>query len=173
MSFDKAINFTLKWEGGYVNNPHDPGGETKFGISKRSYPNENIETLTVERAKTLYYRDFWLAGHCDSLPTKTAIVHFDTSVNCGLHGAAKLLQKALNELPDRKAVLKVDGIIGTKTLVSIEKSHDDAIADLYMLNRKEYYYDLVTKNHVLGEFLKGWTGRVNALKKFLETLEES
>ena len=59
MSFDRIIEFTLQEEGGYVNNPADPGGMTKYGISKRSYPNLDIANLTIDQAKAIYERDFW------------------------------------------------------------------------------------------------------------------
>jgi lysozyme family protein len=57
--FNKAFEDVLGLEGGYVNNPHDPGGETKWGISKKRYPKEDIKNLSVERAKALYKRDYW------------------------------------------------------------------------------------------------------------------
>ena len=58
--FDKAMNFVGLMEGGYVNDPIDKGGETKYGISKRSYPNLDIKNLTKEQAREIYYKDFWL-----------------------------------------------------------------------------------------------------------------
>ena len=61
-SFDLAIPIVLENEGGYVNDPADPGGETKYGISKRSYPALDIKNLTVEQATAIYLRDFWQFG---------------------------------------------------------------------------------------------------------------
>jgi len=84
LPFRKSLEFTLKWEGGYVNDLDDPGGETKWGISKRAYPNEDIYNLKPERAAELYYRDYWLAAGCESLPLQDAIVTFDTAVNLGV-----------------------------------------------------------------------------------------
>ena len=60
--FDACLAFTLSWEGGYVNNPADPGGETKYGISKRAYPKLDIANLTLEQARDIYYRDYYRAG---------------------------------------------------------------------------------------------------------------
>ena len=82
--FEKAIEFVLSddIEGGYVNDPDDPGGETKFGISKRAYPSLDIKTLSKEAAKHLYFKDYWKAGGCVVLlEPKLAIVHFDACVN--------------------------------------------------------------------------------------------
>ncbi len=59
--FQKAVDDLIdNWEGGYVNDPHDSGGETNFGISKRSYPDMDIKDLTREDAEEIYYRDFWM-----------------------------------------------------------------------------------------------------------------
>jgi len=91
LPFRKSLEFTLKWEGVYSNDPTDPGGETKWGISKRAYPNEDIYNLTPERAAELYYRDYWLATGCESLPLQDAIVTFDTAVNLGV-GRTKSLR---------------------------------------------------------------------------------
>jgi len=80
-------------EAGYVNDPQDPGGETKFGISKRAYPNEDIANLTLERAQELYQRDYWNACGCDGYSWEIALVIFDCAVNQGV-SVAKLLHSA-------------------------------------------------------------------------------
>lgn len=91
MSFEKAIDFTLRWEGGYVNDPADPGGETKFGISKRAYPAEDIRRLTLERARLIYCRDYWNAINAEELNPQLAIAAFDTAVNMGVTRAKQWL----------------------------------------------------------------------------------
>ena len=83
-NFQKSLEFTLRWEGGYVNDPVDPGGETKFGISKRAYPDVNIKDLTREEAAAIYKRDYWDATNCDSFSSDLACVRFDCAVNCGI-----------------------------------------------------------------------------------------
>ena len=89
MSFERAFEMVIGAEGGYVNDPHDPGGETKFGISKRAYPNEDIKALTIERARELYLRDYWLAAGCDQIADEAmAMLLFDCAVNQGV-GRAK------------------------------------------------------------------------------------
>ena len=93
-AFEKAVNFVLKWEGGYSNTPNDPGGETKYGISKRSYPDVDIKNLTLEQAKEIYRRDFWRAGGCDNLEFPLDAVVLDTAVNCGVERAKKFLGEA-------------------------------------------------------------------------------
>lgn len=80
-------------EGGYVNHPRDPGGETKFGITKASYPNLDIKNLTKEQAVDIYYKNYWLRSGADKLedPALKAI-HFDAAVNHGVGAAKKFLR---------------------------------------------------------------------------------
>lgn len=91
-AFKKSLTFTLKWEGGYVNDADDPGGETKWGISKRAYPEVDIKNLTPELASELYFRDYWVRSGCQELsfPFNTAV--FDTAVNCGVGRATGWLK---------------------------------------------------------------------------------
>ena len=97
--FEKALKFVLKWEGGYSNDPNDPGGETKFGISKRSYPELDISKLTLKQAKEIYYQNYWLKTGCDELPYPFNIVVFDTAVNMGRRRAMEFLD-AYNDWRD-------------------------------------------------------------------------
>lgn len=90
MSFDRAVEFILREEGGYVNNPSDPGGETKYGISKRSYPNEDIANLTVDKAKSIYRRDYWNPLGLDAEKYGPALVLMDCAVNQGTKRAVQL-----------------------------------------------------------------------------------
>lgn len=86
-NFTTAVEFTLKWEGGYTDNPSDPGGETNYGISKRSYPNLNIKNLTREQAISIYKKDYWDKCGCNNIPYPLDIIVFDTAVNCGIQRA--------------------------------------------------------------------------------------
>ena len=90
-TFEDALKFVLKWEGGYSNDPNDPGGETKFGISKRSYPNLDIKNLTVKQAKEIYFQNYWLKAGCDKLTSPLDIIVFDTAVNMGVSRAKEFL----------------------------------------------------------------------------------
>lgn len=95
-AFDKALDFTLRWEGGYVNDSSDPGGETKFGISKRAYPNEDIKNLTRERAAEIYKRDYWDGVGCGTHPLGDSVALFDSAVNCGVAKTAIWLDTSKN-----------------------------------------------------------------------------
>src|SRR3990172_4420720 len=98
----------LRDEGGYVNDPDDAGGETKFGISKRVYPNENIAELTIDKARAIYLKDYWQRGRCEELPADIRYIYFDTCVNMGIRTAVKLLQRAEG--------VTDDGAFGKQTL---------------------------------------------------------
>lgn len=101
-TFDKVIEFVLAEEGGYVNNPADPGGETNFGISKRQYPDTDIRNLTKDQAKAIYKNDFWAFVQGDKLPIGIALVLMDSAVNMGPTTAIHILQDALNIASDGK-----------------------------------------------------------------------
>jgi len=83
-NFDRSIKFVLKWEGVYVNDSNDPGGETKFGISKRAFAMLDIKSLTEEEARTIYRTQYWEKAACDKLEWPMCLVVFDTAVNCGV-----------------------------------------------------------------------------------------
>lgn len=97
MNFDAAFSIVIGIEGNYNNDPHDPGGETKFGISKRAYPHLDIANLTLDQAKAIYQRDYWSVCRCDELPWDMALAVFDCAVNQGpgtaerFHSSAKTL----------------------------------------------------------------------------------
>lgn len=105
--FDFAVEFILSEEGGYVNDLSDPGGETNFGISKRSYPNEDIGNLTRERAKEIYKTDYWDKCGCGDFPVGIAFCVFDCAVNQGVVYACRSLQYQVGA--------HVDGIVGPMT----------------------------------------------------------
>lgn len=100
MNFDIAFDRLLGHEGGYVNNPADPGGETNWGISKRSYPHLNIKDLTREQAKDIYLRDFWNYIHADKLYDGVAFQLLDFAINSGITTAVRYFQRALGVADD-------------------------------------------------------------------------
>lgn len=151
MEFDKAVEYILNEEGGYVWDKVDPGGETNFGISKRAYPKEDIKNMTRERAKFLYKRDYWDKVKAEQLPKDLRLPVFDFAVNAGVSRAIKLLQKLSG--------VKQDGIIGPITIQSanLVSPYD------YKLGRLDYYRSLVSNNPKLSRFIKGWTNRTNRI----------
>ncbi len=95
-NFDRAFDFVVGSEGGYVDDPDDPGGETKYGISKRAYPHLDIKSLTLDQAKGIYLSDYWNKSGCNNLPYPLDFCVFDTAVNLGVGRAAKMYSQAVN-----------------------------------------------------------------------------
>lgn len=149
--FEKALAFVLRHEGGYSNDPRDSGGETKFGISKRAYPDEDIANLTPERAGELYKRDYWDKCSCGLLPSPIALILFDCAVNQGPAKAIRLLQAALGGLES-------DGVIGPKTLQAIQNAGALSILPSFVAKRA-YQYALHPQFNVYGY---GWLKRLAA-----------
>lgn len=145
MSFAKSLNFTLRWEGAYVNDPHDPGGETKYGISKRAYPHLDIKNLTKEKAAEIYRKDYWNQVFCDSYDPRLAASVFDAAVNVGVGRVKKWLKESFK---------------GT-TL-----NHEEFNA------RREYYYRFEVKESLRNRYLNGWLNRLNDLRRFVLTLPQ-
>ena len=112
MNFDEAFERLIGHEGGYVNHPSDPGGETNFGISRRSYPGEDIKGMTLARAKAIYLRDYWGPAGCDAVPEALRFDLFDMAVNSGPRLAVTMLQRVVGETQD--------GILGPRTLQAVQ-----------------------------------------------------
>lgn len=100
MNFETAFDRLIGHEGGYVNNPADPGGETNWGISKRSYPGLNIKKLTREQARAIYRADFWDRVHADRMYDGVAFQVFDFAINSGIETAVRYLQRAIGVADD-------------------------------------------------------------------------
>lgn len=133
--FERALKFVLRWEGGYVNDPNDPGGETKYGISKRAYPHEDIKNMTLERATKIYYENYWLKAGCNSLPFPFDIVVFDTSVNMGRRRAVEFL----NTYSDWRDYLlkRIEFYSKLKTAKHFLRGWVNRVVDLYNYVKKE------------------------------------
>ena len=130
MSFDKAFQITVGVEGGYVNDPADPGGETRYGISKRAHPDVDIKSLTLDQARDIYRRDYWQAASCDSMPERIGHLVFDCAVHHGVKTAIKLLQRALK--------VADDGEFGPITRGTLTARDTNETADLLMAQRMLY-----------------------------------
>ena len=152
--FDEIIEVVLEHEGGYVNDPKDPGGETNFGIAKRSHPDVDIKNLTKEGAKEIYKEVYWDKNKVESLPEELWHIYFDMCVNQGKSRAVKIIQRAVN---GKGGSLNVDGGMGPMTIAAIGKSRVEL--DRVRAYRVKYYADLVTKKPDLERFYFGWFKR--------------
>ncbi len=151
--FEDAYTILSPIEGFYSNDPDDPGGETKYGISKRQYPHLDIKNLTPERAKSIYLSDYWFKFKCNEIVNQTlAVKLFLAVVNINANRAIKLLQRACNNLG---AELVLDGVIGSKTIGWINGfRYQKALISAF---EGETYMHYVNQNKV--KFIAGWLNR--------------
>lgn len=146
--FDDFIDRVLTSEGGYVNDPADPGGETRFGISKRAYPHVDIKALTRDQAVTIYRRDFWDRVQGDKLPRAFAFQALDAAVNHGVENAVRWMQRA--------AGVADDGVIGPVTLGAVGRAEPADLVLKFNATRLRFY----TKLQTFDAFGRGWVNRV-------------
>ena len=167
--FDKALAFVLRQEGGYVNDPDDPGGATNYGVTQKAfdrwlasigrepYPVKEIVSSDVR----LFYHDwYWVATKADEMDWPLQLVFFDGAVN---KGAVKHLheQDTMSRLLQRAAGVDVDGMVGPKTLAAAK---DVSPHDL-LWARVGFYRRLAKRKRRLLKFLPGWIRRMENLHK--------
>ena len=150
MNFDQAFETLIGHEGGYVDHPADPGGATNFGITKRSYPGEDIRGMTLARAREIYKRDFWGPAGCDALPEALRFQVFDAAVNSGVRAAVRMLQACVGEVED--------GILGPKTLQAVQSM--PAARLVARFNGRRLAFMTTLSNWPA--FSRGWARRIAA-----------
>tara|TARA_E500000318_G_C3496315_1_gene186566 strand:+ start:360 stop:833 length:474 start_codon:yes stop_codon:yes gene_type:complete len=151
-TFKEIIEQVLEHEGGYVNDPKDLGGETKYGITKRFYPDIDIKNLTIEQAKDIYKKDYWDKNKVESLPQNLWHIYFDMCVNMGKRTAVKVLQRAA---VNRGKDIEVDGGLGPMTIGALKGVELDRVRAF----RVKYYVDLITAKPEQEKFFLGWFRR--------------
>lgn len=161
-NWDYAAARTLSLEGGYCNVPGDPGGETKCGITKAQYPNEDIPNMTASRAKYLMKRDYWDRLGLDNIENKyVAAEIFDTAVNCGTGKATQIAQRACRYL---REMITVDGAMGPATQGALNRlARRNLFAIVMALNMMQgiWYATIEEANpDAFGQFSAGWTKRL-------------
>jgi lysozyme family protein len=159
-SFETAFLFTQNHEGGYANSKTDLGGETKYGISKRQYPNEDIPRLTLERAKFLLHHDYWTPLMAVEIAYQPLANHlYDMCVNAGQEDAVLALQCALVscDIP-----ITIDGIIGPKTITAANETDGVWLTDRYRVERVKHYLRRIIVNPDQIVNIKSWLRRAVA-----------
>ena len=137
--FDLIIGVILKNEGGYVNDPDDSGGETKYGITKARYPNLDIKNLTIAEAKELYRKDFYIPMEIEKIKELNLALHFfDMGVNAGIGNAKQLMKDALLE----------------------KEQTGENLLKIFKQKRIDYYKRVATYRNNK-KYLAGWLNRVN------------
>lgn len=144
---------------GYVNDPEDTGGETKFGIAKNANPTVDIAKLTYAQAKEIYRRKYWDKCKCSELPERLAIHLFDAAVNHGSTTAIKMLQRAVN--------VSDDGVLGPTTLAAVKALPEKQVVYFFIQHRRNFYLRIVERNPSQMKFLKGWMNRIENLENVI------
>jgi lysozyme family protein len=142
----------LKADGGYVIDPDDLGGETKYGISKRSFPNRDIKALTIDDAVRLYYSNYWKPAYCQEWAGPIALYMLDAAVQHGTTLAIKMLQEISN--------CKPDGKVGPNTRASVHACDVEYLCARYGLRRARLYARIIKNNTSQGRFIEGWHNRL-------------
>ena len=159
-NFKHALEYLVKSEGGYVDNPKDPGGRTNLGVTQKVWESwvgresneKEMRALTKADVEPLYKRKYWDACRCDDLPTGLDYLVFDFAVNAGIGRSAKTLQSCVG--------VSVDGQIGNQTIEAIKKIAPSDLIERFSEAKINFYKSLVT----FPTFGKGWLNRVEEVK---------
>ena len=169
-SFSKALEFALRWEGGYSNHPADKGGETNFGVTHavydayrktHGYALQSVKKISPSEVRDIYQKRYWDISGCDLLGEKLALAHFDWAVNGGVNRAILTLQQVVGVNPD--------GVIGPLTsqaIIAAAATHKEVwLCDRYNSLREGCYRRWGVGSQAV--FLVGWMNRLNALRREL------
>lgn len=157
--FEEFISGVLQREGGaqITDDPDDPGGVTKFGISAKGtgLDAEEIKALTEHKAIEIYRKLYYKPSKCDRLPERLQESYFDTVVNSGISRASKILQQAANHKNKKGKQIVVDGRIGRQTIAAIQNLETER----FRAFRIKFYVEIVNKKPFLEKFYYGWFRR--------------
>jgi lysozyme family protein len=155
--FSHALQFTLSWEGGYVNDPLDLGGATNMGITQRVYDGylrakrqtpHDVRSITTLEVREIYWVLYWNKAGCENMMEPTSTVAFDIAVNMGVGRIGQFLADVR---------LHMDG-----------NPTNDAqeVAWRLLELRTVFYYNIVKRRPNQSKFLKGWLNRTRALREY-------
>lgn len=156
-NFDKAITAVLNEEGGYVNDPDDPGGETKYGISKRYHPDVDIANLTIDKAKEIYRDEYWNPFGLDQIESpKLSERVLSCLVNIGAYNAFVCLQNALRAAG---MYVSVDGKFGPETENAVRRADNLSLLAAFKSEWAGWYRTQVARFPEKKKYLQGWLSR--------------
>jgi lysozyme family protein len=157
-NFERCLAHVLKSEGGWVNHPNDPGGETNLGVTRRVWEDwtgkqgENMKSLTPEMVAPLYKANYWAKCNADALPVGVDLCVFDFAVNSGTRRAVVFLQ--------RIAKVSQDGVLGPKSMAAVNAISPETLVKEYCMARRLFIRGLKTYEH----FGRGWERRINSVE---------
>jgi lysozyme family protein len=164
-AFDASLPFVLRWEGGYVDHPADPGGRTNKGVTQAVYDRwrasqglvpRHVRLIEDPEVNAIYQTGYWMPPRCDLLRRQLDLVQFDTAVNMGVGRAVRFLQAAVG--------CQVDGAFGPSTAKGAAECDLWTALTAYCDAREAYYRRLAERRPELAVFLRGWLNRLNALR---------
>lgn len=165
-AFEAALPFILRWEGGFVDHPADPGGRTNKGVTQRVYdawrrrqgqPQRDVKLIEDAEVHAIYESGYWIPPRCDLLAHPLDLVHFDTAVNMGPGRAVRFLQRAVG--------CDDDGDFGPGTERAVAACDAGSAVEKYCNVREAFYRQIVANKPSQGVFLKGWMNRLNSLRR--------
>lgn len=170
MNFERALKLTLAYEGGYVDDPDDPGGATNRGVTQRVYdawragqdpprgrrPVRSIEPAEVE---AIYRERYWRAARCDDMPWPLCAALFDAAVLCGVRQGTRMLQRSLG--------VTADGVLGPATLRALGESDPRAVTAALIDERRRFLARVAEARPISAKFLAGWHKRCDQLASAL------
>ncbi|WP_377190530.1 glycosyl hydrolase 108 family protein [Ruegeria meonggei] len=178
LRFQKLHEFIKDAEGGFVNNQHDKGGATNFGITRSTLAEwretnvteEDVAAMGQKEAEEILYTNYYIKCKCDKLHDRVAMVVYNMAVHSGSKVAQRTVQRAFNELGMKVdgTTLEEDGIIGRITLSAINQTDPSVLSEKYL----ELYEQRLRGLEDFVIFGAGWVNRVNKLRVFLNTLPE-
>ena len=168
-NFERCLALVLKSEGGYVNNPADPGGITNLGVTKdtweayvgRTVDEAEMRGLTPNDVAPLYQRNYWDKVAANSLPVGVDYCLFDTAVNSGPSQAVKFIQRALNVV--------VDGVLGQQTIAAANQRDAAELIEQFCEERLQFMQSLST----WPTFGRGWQRRVEEVQAAAQAMVHS
>lgn len=180
-NLDQILDIVFEHEGGYSDRKADRGGKTNMGITEGTLARARKagltsclfpRNLTRPEATTIYIKFYWEPAHCDVMRWPLDLLHFDAAVNHGVGGAGLLLQRAINAV-ERYEALVVDGAVGPKTLVALQKQQDhacrfDDLLDAQLDAREAYYAAIIRKHPDQIANKNGWANRIKKLNSWVE-----
>jgi lysozyme family protein len=162
--FEPALAWMLPHEGGWSNDPDDPGGATNYGVTlttaqRHGVPDkEALRTISMDQVANIYRQDYWVWEGVDDQRVATKL--FDLGVNLGVRSAVRLLQDGLNTLG---AFLETDGRLGPQTLMAANSVAPEKLLQVLCLEAAQHYQAIVANRPVSQKFLKGWLTRAAAV----------
>jgi len=169
-NFDNAFALLIVSEGGYVNDPQDNGGETNWGVTKKSWADYlgrvvkdgEMKALTKTDVKPFYKKMYWDKCRCDDLPSGLDYAVFDFAVNAGTGQAARFLQRAVG--------VHDDGVIGSGTISAVKAHPAKELLETFSKQKSDFYRSIVQRTPSQAKFLNGWLNRVTAVETTATTM---